>query len=69
MHNSLTLEIYLSVVNISFVVFQKRRVSRLETVFGWKIHYIDATEYILSMHYVLHQCFKQIPYSYLENKL
>lgn len=27
---------------------QKRRVSRLETVFGWNIHYIDATEYILS---------------------
>ncbi|CAH8306383.1 unnamed protein product [Eruca vesicaria subsp. sativa] len=27
---------------------QKRRVSRLETVFGWKIHHIDATECLLS---------------------
>uniref|UniRef100_A0A1J3G9D0 tRNA dimethylallyltransferase 2 n=1 Tax=Noccaea caerulescens TaxID=107243 RepID=A0A1J3G9D0_NOCCA len=27
---------------------QKRRVSRLETVFGWKIHHVDATECLLS---------------------
>ncbi|KFK32367.1 hypothetical protein AALP_AA6G232500, partial [Arabis alpina] len=27
---------------------QKRRVSRLEMVFGWNIHHMDATEFLLS---------------------
>ncbi|XP_021899092.1 tRNA dimethylallyltransferase 2-like [Carica papaya] len=25
---------------------QKRRVNRLQTFFGWNIHYVDATEYV-----------------------
>lgn len=31
-----------------YVVFQKRRINRLETVFGWNIHHVDATECLLS---------------------
>ncbi|KAK7853654.1 trna dimethylallyltransferase 2 [Quercus suber] len=32
---------------------QKRRINRLQTLFGWNIHYVDATESISCMSFIL----------------
>lgn len=45
---SVTLSIYLVVV-ISLVVLQKRRLNRLQSLFGWDIHFVDATESLSCM--------------------
>lgn len=42
--------LFLKAFQFLFWCFQKRRVSRLETVFGWKIHHVDATECLLSIY-------------------
>ncbi|KAK6936170.1 hypothetical protein RJ641_033200 [Dillenia turbinata] len=48
---------------------QRRRLSRLESLFGWKIHYVDATEAISSMAGVCQFVFIKLSHSILTTSL